>query len=357
MIIRDLKSFFRPWPSTVGALLLHGPDRGKIRDWVDIVTKHFLKSPVTLGGTAKGTSGGTLGGMNQEMNRSILNGKDVRLKPGLLIEELAKTSLLDEKRVLFIDESTDGSCGSWRQLIQQPSFPYAHSFAIAAAGSLKTSSSLRRLFEKTPSLVSFACYAADARQSQEGLRAFCERAGYHITPDASAAAAALFSEDSALNRREMEKLLLYAGSHSTIDEDDVIACLADNDQNSLDSIAFCVGEGDVAQLDRRLSKALGSGVSPIAVLRVGIIHFLRIFQAADDCTRGRAGGEALARLKPPVFFRRRPSFLRQLKLWNPDQAMMAVQRLLRGEITAKREGLAEMECRQCLFFLADYVRR
>ncbi len=337
MIVKNPIPFFARLPGHIGAFLLYGPDRGKVRDLVDSLTDKLVSK-----------------GHDRDDSRMIINPKDIRNDPGLPVEELAKTSLLGNTRVIFVDGADEGSLAAWNILFEHRFFPFGHAFVIVSAGSLRPASGLRRVFERHPSAACIPCYADDERDKRRLLAAFCADAGCSITPQALAGATMLFSQDSALNKREMEKLRLYVGENGHIDEEIVAACLADNDFLSLEEIACCAGEGDIIDLDRHLSKALASGVSAVAILRVSSTHFLRLYTAVERCRRGQRPTDALSQLKPPVFFRRRPSFLRQIGRWDTPSVMTAVQKLHESECLVKRNRseLAATLCRQCLLSIA-----
>ncbi|MDH3792459.1 MAG: DNA polymerase III subunit delta, partial [Rhodospirillales bacterium] len=137
----------------------------------------------------------------------------------------------------------------------------------------------------------------------------------------------------------MEKLILYkGGSGGAVDLDEAVACVGDSAALTLDDLALAVAGGDLAGLERTLLRSLEAGSSPVAVLRAVARHFQRLHIAAGSIATGLSPGDAVRRLRPPVFWKMADRFTAQCTAWSPRPLARALDRLLQAEATCKETG-------------------
>jgi DNA polymerase-3 subunit delta len=173
-----------------------------------------------------------------------------------------------------------------------------------------------------------------------------------VTAEAMQYLVAHLGDDRQVSRRELEKLALYVGDGGTVGEDEVIACIGDSAELSIDDVVFAAADGDTVQLERALNRAFGEGAQPVTVLRAELRHFQRLHLAGSRLLAGSSEDEA-SKLRPPLFFKLIDRFKRQLRLWPPAQAARALEALHEAEAQAKTTGLpAETVCRAALARIA-----
>ena len=102
----------------------------------------------------------------------------------------------------------------------------------------------------------------------------------------------------------MELLTLYAGSEPRLTLADVSAALADGGDSSMQDAVDATLGGDTAAVDRALTLAYDEGVSPVGILRVLLSELARLRVAAGAIAEGASVAEAMAGMRPPVFFKR-----------------------------------------------------
>ncbi len=106
--------------------------------------------------------------------------------------------------------------------------------------------------------------------------------------------------------------------------------------------------------DRALGLALAEGTAPVGALRAAIYHFQRLHRArlAMDSS-GWTATEATKHCRPPIFFRRVPSFTTALDAWSSASLLRALQLIANGEQECKRTGAPDVTlCRQIFGLLA-----
>ena len=73
--------------------------------------------------------------------------------------------------------------------------------------------------------------------------------------------------------------------------------------------------------------------------------------------RGMTVDTAMAKLKPPLFFKIKDKFRSQLRMWSPERISSALGRLMDAERDCKTMGFpAETICHRTLLALAASVR-
>jgi DNA polymerase-3 subunit delta len=213
---------------------------------------------------------------------------------------------------------------------------------------------LRALVEKHPAAAAIACYGVDAARLP---RVFADRlraAGITIDADAAAWVARNVAGEEGPVRQAVELLALYAGAEKKLALADVMAALADGGDTSMQDAVDATLGGDPAAADRALSLAYDEGVSPVAVLRVFLGELMRLRVAASS---GLPAAEAVAAMRPPVFFKRTAVVTRALGLW-PEAALMgAIRTALAAEAACKTTHVPDQAyCRQMMLGLASRAR-
>ena len=100
------------------------------------------------------------------------------------------------------------------------------------------------------------------------------------------------------------------------------------------------------------------GASPIAILRAVIRHFQRLHLAAGHLGAGKSPDQAMAALKPPVFFKARDAFRAQLRRWPIDRLARALDMLTEAELDCKSSGPPpNAVCGRALLRIAQAARR
>ena len=146
-----------------------------------------------------------------------------------------------------------------------------------------------------------------------------------------------------MTRSELTKLAIYAGKCSEITIDDAIACVGDNANLHLESLAFAVGDGNLTTVCSDYIRCQNEGMTPVTILRNVQRHLTRL-QLVIACSL-RTGKilESMQILKPPVFFKYRAQFQRQVSNWSNQNIELALRLLLDAEIEAKQSARPESD--------------
>jgi DNA polymerase-3 subunit delta len=96
--------------------------------------------------------------------------------------------------------------------------------------------------------------------------------------------------------------------------------------------------GDVTATDRALTLAQAGGLAAVAMLRMLLGHLQRLHKASLAVAGGQSPAETVQTMRPPVFYRRQPDFVRALELWRPEHIMAAMESVFAAEQGCKRTG-------------------
>ena len=319
-------------------LLIYGPDAGLVRERAD-------RAVLALVGAA-----------DDPFRVATLPAGDLAKDPAWMMDEMAAQSLIGGRRAIRVRAAGDALTGTLKPILEQPSG--GANLVIIEAAELSPRSSLRKLCEGAKAAAAIACYPPEPEAVAGLVRSMLSDCGIALSRDAEDYLAVSLAADRALVRREAEKLIAYAGDSGKIDLEGAKACVGDSAERTLDDLVMAAGDGDPAMVDRALQKLFAEGVSPVAVLRAAQRHFGRLHLANSRVGAGDAVDNVMATLRPPVFFKTKPRFRRQLDNWRRDRLASALERLATAEAECKRTGYpAETLCSRMLLQIASLGRR
>ena len=342
----QIAAFLKAPTESAPAALIYGPDEGLVRERMTALAKAVvpdIKDPFLV---------------------ANLEPAEIRDDPARLNDEAAAFSMIGGKRVVLVAGATDAISGPVGTFLEEAEIAKAApvSLVIISAGDLGPRSSLRRAFENSATSPAIPCYADEAGSLESLILDELAAAGLAAEPDALDFLIGHLGGDRQVSRREIEKLVLYMGDdpgesnggHRPVRLDDVKACIGDVAALAFDDVVRAVAEGDVTALDKDLARLFEEGEQPVMVLRALARHFQRLHRASGLVAKGETPGQAIAALRPPVFFKERSNFERQLRHWPATKLGQALERLTRAEVMCKTTGLpAEAICaRECLALAA-----
>jgi DNA polymerase-3 subunit delta len=267
-----------------------------------------------------------------------------------LLEEATAASLMGGRRAIRLRDAGDSAVKPLESLLKTPT----DAIVILEAGDLTPKSKLRALAEKSPAATAIACYVLDATRRPGAITARLREAGVTIETDAATWAANNIGGEEGSIRQAVELLHLYAGPNGRLTLADVMAALTDGGDSSIQDAIDATITGDPAAADRAVTLAYDEGVSPVAILRILLGELMRLRVAAAS---GASPSEAVATIRPPVFFKRVPIVTRALTLWNTAALTDAIRAALTAEAACKSTHTPDQAyCRQMLLGLASRAR-
>ncbi len=335
-------SFANNPDANVRAVLIYGPDTGLVRERLNTLTQVVA------------------GSVDDPFRVSEFESDQLRDDPAKLGDEAAALVMTGGRRVVRIRSATDSIAQILSKFLDDP---IGDALVLVEGSDLGPRSKLRSTFEKAEDGAALPCYADESQSIENVIRTSLKAEGLSISSDALRWLVDHLGGDRAQTRREIEKLIVYAGnpgasSRASIDEDDVVACCGDNAALGVDDLTYAVGDGDQQTAQRIYAKLAAEAVSPIATLSSISRHFMRLHETRGRISDGKSLEQAAASLRPPVFFKHKRRFQAQASKWSDALIARSLQILMEAELAAKSTDLpAAAIVERALIQIAQVGRR
>lgn len=330
-------AFLKAPDPAVRVVLVYGPDRGLVRERLDILTRTVVDD------------------IADPFRIAEMPANTVKDDPARLADEAAALSLTGGRRVVRITDATDALSDTLGAFLDAPA---GDALVLVMAGELGPRSSLRKLCEGAGAAAALACYADDGMALEQVIREALRPHAMTVGHDAMAYLVAHLGGDRLLTRAELDKLITYKGAPGEITLTEASACVGDTAALGLDDLAMAVADGDDAQAQRVLDRLLRSGTGPIPILRGVSRHFQRLHLAAGAMAGGASADQAVGGLRPPPIPKHRARLTAQARRWDTARLGQALDLLLEAEGDCKGFGPPpEVTCARALLRLAQGARQ
>ena len=339
MIIKqkELRNFLQTKKSEIFSCLIYGSNQGLIHETSQIIINEILKDD------------------KNDFNYLELDQKKIRDEKDYMIDEYNSRSMIGDKRILFLRESADKNTKHVKETLKNNN---KDTCLILESGQLNKNSSLRIFYEKSSSLVIIPCYDDDKNTIGQIVEGILHEEDLKIDNDAKKYLLDILGNDRQIAKKEIEKLVLYAGgdkkNFSLLDIENIIN---DSKKVTLDSISKIVLTGDSDTLNLDLEKMYGSGSTAIAILRSIARNTERLHLVKGLIEDGYTTSKAMSNLYPPVFWKDKDNFYLQIKKWSYKNLSSALEILTKAEIMCKKNYLSEnIICSQALLKISSLAR-
>jgi len=308
---RRIDAFLRD-PGSTRIVLLHGEDHGLIRDRARLLVKAVA------------------GSIDDPFDVVELDSDRLAFLPA----EMMSQSLTGRRRVIRVREAGEAATEPVKRALAGP----GRAFAVLEAGGLAPKSKLRLAVEQAEDARAIACYPLEAVAAAAVVAQTLRDASVAADEDAVRFLCDTVTGDQALLRREAEKLALMVGAGARADLDAAMLSVGELSGLSVEDSLFAATLGDVPRTDRALETALTEGATPVGVLRAALLHVHRLLQARLLVEDGISVGDAVKRLRPPLYFRRVQAFSRAVTMGTSDGFGAVALYLTEAERGCKRTG-------------------
>ena len=334
---RQIDVFIRTPNEDVRAALLYGPDEGLVRERALGLVTSIAEDP-------------------RDPFRVVeLSASQVEQDAALLGDEAAAIAMMGGRRAIRIRDANDRLGSILAGFLEGPR---GDAFVVLEAGELPPRSALRRTLEEADNGVALPCYADEGAVLVDFIRETLSELKVETDHEVVLFLESVCGSDRQVTRRELEKLALYVGPNGgPLDLKTVKACIDDTSAMKLDDIAYAAGTGDQTRLDRSLQRYFNEGGSAVAALRIVAGHLGRLQRVAAAVGSGCSVDEAIAALRPPVFFKWRDAFQHQATRWQLDRLQNAQKIVLDSELKCKTAGIPDRTiCSRALMQVAAAAR-
>lgn len=334
----QIAGFVKQAPQQSAGALLYGPDSGQVYEYAKAIAASAVADPKDPF-------------LVVELTEEI-----VKADPARLSDELNALSLMGGRRLVKLEAESDAIGKLIAELFAVDPLPEA--YLLVTAGELSPRSALRASFEAHPKLAALPCYKDEERSLQQLVRQGLDNAGIRYTREVIDYLAQNMGSDRRVTLNEIDKIVLYAGDAKEIRLDEAMLLVGNSAELGLDDICEAAAGAEFLRLERSINKTLSEGGQPIMVLRSVQRYFQRLQVLEAHLSAGATVDEAIAQLKPKVFFRQEPVLKRHSARWKRQAIQHALRELLEAERICKEAGSpAEMICRHTLLTLATLPAR
>ena len=110
--------------------------------------------------------------------------------------------------------------------------------------------------------------------------------------------------------------------------------------------------------DQKLNRLIASGTSPAGVITAATNHAVRLMAFAAEMETGRPAKQVVDAARPPVFWKRKDSLVRQLAAWRLSTLDSALEQLREAELGMRNiPALADAIGSRTLLSLASRAKR
>ncbi len=334
---RDIPAILKALNPNVRAVLVYGRDDGLVRERAEKIGKQVapdLSDPFQV---ARPTA------------------SDIKESPSVLLDEIAALSMLGGRRLVRLEGVGNEATEAVKLALDSDQ---GDGLLVITAGDLKPTSSLRKLLEAAKNGLAIACYEDSANDLMGLVQSVLSAAGLSASQDAVAYLIDNLGGDRMVSRSELDKLVLYMGTGGgQVTLADAKACVGDTAALGLNQIAEAVTAGNLQKLEQLLERAATAGENAIAIIRTLQNRMMRLHLARGCMDQGMSAGEAIGKIRPPVFFGERDRFTGEVSRWTSRKVEMALEILIEAELDCKTTGNpADVICARALLRLTKAAR-
>ena len=144
-----------------------------------------------------------------------------------------------------------------------------------------------------------------------------------------------FSSDSLSNKMEIEKLDNFLTNNTNVSENSLTKFISSSEDINLSQILKACLNGETKVSLFYLDKIYEKSNSNIVLIRMFGKHFKTIEKILLLSQHEKSFSIAIDNLKPPIFFKDKPFFLYQCKLWSYKKISLIQKRLIDLELKTK----------------------
>ncbi|TCH98695.1 DNA polymerase III subunit delta [Roseococcus sp. SYP-B2431] len=286
--------------------------------------------------------------------RVVEPGREAARDAGSLAGEAASVPLTGGRVAIRLREARD----SWAEAVRGALAGPGPGLVVIEGTGLTGKSKLRTLVAADARGQVIECYAERGRDLVGSIQRILGELGAQAEPAALDWLAERAGEDRLAMRRSLEILALHAAPAARITAEEAMELLGEGSMLGLDEALLAASLGEVAVADRAIARAFAEGANPVQVLRAALRHVQRLHVAALAVADGSAPAEAIAALRPPVFWKSKGPMERALQRWSPARLEALGAALLRAERQTKSTGLPdEVIARQVVLGMARSAAR
>ncbi len=297
------EQFLKRQITSMNGVLIHGADSAAVASFGRQIVRAIV-----------GNSGDT-----ERFDASIL-----KEGAGRIQDEFYSLSLLGDRRVLWIDGVSDSNLKTLSDIINST---HPANFLFLISDNLVKTSKLRMACEEAAKFGALALYEEDIASVRTRLGTLISKSGLKWDDGAEDLFLEIVGIDRSVVTQECEKLTLYCLGSTEISAADVLAVCGDTASSSSDSLIDAMLTGDIESVDRMFGNLDSDTGGQRMILSSAISHLVRLQELRSVIDGGTSADTAVRGARPPIFFKRQPAVISQLRKFDAPELMSMQQSL------------------------------
>ena len=262
---------------------------------------------------------------------------DIKKDSARLADALAAQSLLGGPTLVWARVDGKAADGAILDALEGIERNEPGGFLIVEGGDLSSSGELVKTFQAAKRGAAIAFYEETDAERAQFAKTLAAELGADFERGAQEDFLTALPQDRGLARKEIEKLALYAhGLGRKLNADDLAQLLTDESESALDAASFAAASGKAAQAVESLSRI--DALSGVSALRALERRMLQMQDMRTQIDAGASPTDAVARLRPPVFWKERDAVAAQARSWTGKKLSAAFEILWSAELRCKVAG-------------------
>ena len=261
------------------------------------------------------------------------NQDEIIKNKNLLSEQIDNVSLFSKKKVIFLNEISDKIRDHIIEFLDEPNTDVK---IFLFAQNLEKKSTIRKIFEKEKKLGIVACYQDNERTLADYIRK--KLVGYNgLTQQIIN----FIINNSGLDRKtisnEVDKIKsLFLDKKIKIER--LPELLNNNNNLDFNDVRDSCLEANREKLNNNLSNVIFQNENSYFYISVLINRIEKLINLNVELKKEKNLEKAISSIKPPIFWKDKPIFFKQMQIWNEKKLRDAKKMLFETEINIKKNG-------------------
>lgn len=286
---------------------------------------------------------------------SYLDMSDISSDIGALYAEFNAQSLMGGRRVVVVKDATTSLAKPLKELLDSSA---SDNLIVITSSSLKTKDSLVNMARDEACLYGIGCYDDRDTDISQFANKFVSSNGFSIDDIAFHVLCSRLSNDRKISLNELDKLITYMGNRKEITIEDIRTVISDTGAASQEDLSYFVAQGAIEKAINSYNRLIFEGENPVTIIRAISYHFMKLLDCAIKMEEGKTAEKVVDALRPPLIFFRKGAFISQLKVWNKNRILNALNLLYQTERECKTTDLpSEQIASFAIIRIANGVKR
>jgi len=297
-------------------ILLHGQDEGLISERTHALINFYVKNK------------------NDPFSMTRINSKMLSDDADLLENEINTYGLIGDRKVVFIDLSSELTSEQVDTIKNGNGDP----LIIIKAGELKSSSKIKILCDKDQNFISIPCYQLTSNDLSALLNSKLSERKLSMDSNTKQLIISSIGRNYLESLTEINKILDPFAEGHHISREHVEQSLVSSENILINDLVDCVFEKNT-QLVSTLHHSVLQTISSSQILIIINNHIMKLLELLNEKENsGLSNNDIISKSKPPIFFKRHPSLIRQLSIWKIEQIKKSLEFISDATITSRHHA-------------------